>query len=222
MHLQNLPNVKINCHGFIESVEFVVLHYTVEDLESTFEIFADPHIGVSAHFIIDEDGSVYDLLNSLSEAPMLARHAGKSCYTDRLGKQWSDFNKISIGIELINKNGNIISYTHEQYDSLFELISALRNKYISLNDPERIVGHEHIAGWRGKVDPGCLFDWGLLYGQVYPDHDTPDRKNYCPIPVKDVLINFLDCVPPEKSAANVYWRNINLLLETYTRLLNEV
>jgi hypothetical protein len=29
-------------------------------------------------------------------------------------------------------------------------------------------------------------------------------------------------VPLEKSAANIYWRNINLLLETYTRILNEV
>lgn len=222
MYLHKPPSVKINSHGVIDSVEFVVLHYTVEDLESTFKIFSDFRVGVSAHLVIDEDGSIYDLLNCLNEAPRFARHAGQSEYTDKSGKQWNDFNKMSIGIEMVNRNGNIIPYTQAQYDSLFEIVSVLRTKYVSLNDPERIVGHEHIAGWRGKVDPGCLFDWEFLYKRLYPGYDIPSRSSYCPQPVRDVLTNFLNCVPSEKATANVYWRNINLLLETYIRLLNEV
>ena len=221
MEFHPTPNRKINCNGSLESVEFIVIHYTVEDLESTFDIFSDPTIGVSSHFVIAEDGLVYSLLDCLSDSPVSARHTGESYYMDRTGNYWSNFNKISIGIEMVNRNGNIIPYNKEQYESLFKVIFILKSKYSSLHDPERIIGHEHIAGWRGKVDPGYLFDWNLLFRTLYPNFDIPNREGACPFLVRKMLGKFLDCIPSENASANIYWRNINLLLETYTRLLNE-
>ena len=82
-------------------------------------------------------------------------------------KQWKNFNNFSIGIELINLNGNLFPFTDQQYQSLFKVINHLKNKYPALNSEKRILGHEQIAGFRGKKDPGVLFDWPLLFQKIY-------------------------------------------------------
>ncbi len=159
-------------------VEFVILHYTAQSLKESLKIFlSNEKPTVSCHFLIDEKGKVYELVSSYEGACMKAFHAGKSHFLDSAGKKWESFNNFSIGIELINWNGNIIPFTEEQYKSLFELLCYLKNIYPSLQNPERILGHEHIAGFRGKSDPGYLFDWKKLFQNVYPDHSLPNRDS---------------------------------------------
>lgn len=149
-------------------VEFVIIHYTAQGLQASLDIFTKQKSPkVSAHLLIDERGEVYELVSCWDGSCAQAFHAGLSRYKDSSGQDWNQFNQFSIGIELINKNGNIFPYTQIQYNSLFKTLTHLQNFYPALKNPERILGHEHIAGFRGKRDPGYLFDWPLLFHSVY-------------------------------------------------------
>lgn len=153
-------------------VEFLVIHYSACSLEGTLEIFHTPARKVCAHFIVDQDGSIYDLGNFWSGPILRAAHAGKSIF-DLDGRKWEGMNAYSIGVELINFNGNVMPYPQAQMDSLSDLAKHLVSRFPALQNPHRVVGHEQIAGFRGKVDPGILFDWEDFFKQVYPD-----LKNY--------------------------------------------
>lgn len=146
-------------------VDFLVLHYTACDLSRTLEIFKDTERKVSAHFVLDTDGTVYDLGDFLNGPILRAAHAGKS-HLEVEGVKYVNFNQFSIGIEIINLNGNLLKYTEEQYSALAELVRHLQKRFPNLNNPERIVGHEHIAHYRGKADPGVLFDWNKFLTSI--------------------------------------------------------
>lgn len=163
-------------------VEYVVLHFTATTLERALEIFMDPRSEVSAHLVIGVDGSVYEVVPCLDGAPRRAWHAGRS----RLevgspgGREVVEgFNDRSIGIELVNLNGNLYPYSEAQYRSLFAVIERLKARYPALATPEAIVGHEQIAGFRGKCDPGLRFEWGRLFGVCYPNQGAPERPPVC-------------------------------------------
>ena len=150
------------------SVEFLIIHYTAQSFQGSLDIFlskSEPQ--VSCHLLIDEKGQVYELVKCWNNFCQKAFHAGKSRWKDFNGKDWKNFNAFSIGIELVNLNGNVFAYTEEQYKALFKVIQHLRTVYSNLKTPYRILGHEHIAGFRGKVDPGTFFDWKRLYKAVY-------------------------------------------------------
>lgn len=179
-------------------VEFVVLHYTAQSLKESLRIltsgpcpvsrqlktFIPPASfvlssgshPVSCHLLIDEEGKLYELVECWEGVCKKAFHAGKSRFVDSQGKKWERFNDFSIGIELVNWNGNVFPFTDYQYRSLQELLHQLKNVYPALRNPERIVGHEHIAGFRGKKDPGGLFDWTRFFKSVYPEQAMPARK----------------------------------------------
>ena len=150
------------------SVQFAVLHYTAQSLKKSLEIFLSPFASpVSCHLLIDERGGVFELVESWEGPCQKAFHAGPSRFVDSENKVWEDFNNFSLGIELVNWNGNIFYFTESQYESLFKALSHLKSVYPALQNPDRIVGHEHIAGFRGKKDPGHLFDWPRLFKSVY-------------------------------------------------------
>lgn len=142
-------------------VEFVILHYTAANLKRTLEIFSDPKRKVCAHFVLDTDGCIYDLGNFLTGPIRQGAHAGVSHF-ELSGVKLSAFNKMSIGIEIVNLNGNLLSYTQAQYEALTELLRHLIARFPELKQPGHILGHEDIAGFRGKCDPGVLFDWSRL------------------------------------------------------------
>lgn len=139
-------------------VEFLVLHYTACDLHRTLEIFNDREKKVCAHFVIDTDGSCHDLGGFWAGPIKQAAHAGKSELEISDG-HFESFNLFSIGIEMVNLNGNLLEYTSGQYETLKELTLHLQERFPKLKNSERIVGHEHIAFFRGKCDPGLQFDW---------------------------------------------------------------
>ena len=156
--------------------EFVVLHYTALSLKESLKIFLNPDPPeVSCHLLIDEEGITYELVSCWNKTCYKAFHAGRSVFVDPKEKKWENFNCFSIGIELVNWNGNIFHFTKKQYESLFKILPHLKSIYPELQNPERIIGHEHIAGFRGKSDPGYLFDWPRLFKNVYPDHLPPAR-----------------------------------------------
>lgn len=162
-----------NFHNKEVDMSFIVLHYTACSLEETLKIFLDSNSQVSAHFVINTDGQVYNCV----ELNKPAWHAGQSHFQDEKNKKWKSFNDFSIGIELINLNGNLFLYSDLQYESLFELIKYLQNKYPLLKEPNKILGHEHIAGFRGKADPGCCFDWKKLFTNCYAEKAYSIKKS---------------------------------------------
>lgn len=163
-------------------VRYVVLHFTAAPLTRTLGILTDPATEVSAHLVIDRDGTVYELVECLSGVAKRAWHAGKSRLEVTSGPRQEvieGFNDFSIGIELVNLNGNIFPYTEAQYSSLVSLIEVLKGLYPALRQPEAIVGHEQIAGFRGKSDPGRLFEWSRLFAVCYPGQGAPERHCLC-------------------------------------------
>ena len=108
---------------------------------------------VSAHFLIERDGSVLQFVSCLNRA----WHAGASCFADRAG-----CNDFSLGIEL--EGTDDLAYSDLQYAALVKLINALQVVYPELRR-ERICGHSDIAPGR-KTDPGPAFDWARLSGML--------------------------------------------------------
>lgn len=142
-------------------VSMVVLHYTgMPTAESALERMCDPAAEVSAHYMIDEDGTVTRLVSESKRA----WHAGRSYW-----RGISDINSASIGIELVNPGHEwgYRPFTEAQMDSLLPLLADI----VERHDIPRanVVGHSDIAPSR-KQDPGELFDWELLadYGLALP------------------------------------------------------
>ena len=157
-------------------VQFAVLHYTAQSLEGSLKIFLNPEKPVSCHLLIDRNGTVYELVKCWEGFCLKAFHSGPSFFKDSKDVEWKNFNNFSLGIELVNWNGNIFNFTEKQYQSLFTVLSHLKNKYPALQDSGRVLGHEHIAGFRGKADPGCFFDWPRLFKNIYPGLEQKNFK----------------------------------------------
>ena len=103
---------------------------------------------VSAHYLIGDDGHIYQLVDDGNRA----WHAG--------GGSWgtiSDLNSASIGIEIDNERGE--AYTAEQIASIIRLLDDLCTR---LDIPRtQVIGHSDLAP-RRKVDPGARFPWKTL------------------------------------------------------------
>lgn len=140
-------------------VELVVLHFTaMPTCADALERLCDPGAEVSAHYLIDRDGS---LLQLVDEA-MRAWHAGAGEW-DGAG----DVNSRSIGIELVNTGAE--PFPEPQMAALERLLSGLLARH-GLS-PRAVIGHSDMAPDR-KGDPGPRFDWRRLAAQglsVWPD-----------------------------------------------------
>lgn len=134
-------------------VSMVVLHYTgMRTAAEALERLCDPAAEVSAHYMIDEDGTVIRLVDEAKRA----WHAGRSYW-----RGITDVNSASIGIELVNP-GHEFGYRpfpEAQMEALIPLLADI----VKRHDVPRanVVGHSDIAPAR-KEDPGELFPWDLL------------------------------------------------------------
>jgi N-acetyl-anhydromuramyl-L-alanine amidase AmpD len=181
-------------------------------LESTVNSFLNPGRDVSAHLIVDQNGDVYEIVPCLEGTCMTAWHAGQSeLIAD--GIRWASFNKFSIGIELVNWNGNAFEYTERQYQTLFEIIRRLQTLYPALRRWSRIVGHEDIAFRRGKVDPGAKFDWKRVFDECYEGSTWTERRTGCPEELCHAIENFARLASDVGVDRNRVWRSVSRLLE---------
>ena len=134
-------------------VEMLVLHYTgMKTFQEALNRMRDSGAKVSAHYVVDETGETYRLVDEEKRA----WHAGVSSWRKK-----TDINSRSIGIEIVNP-GHEFGYRpfpDIQIKAVIELCNGIINRYrIS---PENIVGHSDIAPTR-KKDPGELFPWETL------------------------------------------------------------
>lgn len=119
----------------------IVLHATVGEAAPSLNWLANPQSYVSVHYLIDRDGTVYQMVDESKRA----WHAGSSFY-DNL----SDWNNFSIGIEMVNRNDGVDPYDPPLVESARKLCVYLVGKYhIS---PDMIVSHAMIS-LVGKSDP---------------------------------------------------------------------
>lgn len=142
-----------NCNDRKLPINMVVLHYTeMKPVETALERLCDPEAGVSAHYLISEEGEV----TLLVPEDKRAWHAGVSYW-----RGVRDVNSASIGIEL-DHPGHGLGYrpfAEAQIDALIPLLHSIIQRY----DIPRanVVGHSDVAPQR-KTDPGELFPWERL------------------------------------------------------------
>src|SRR5690348_186726 len=94
MEPRDRPSPNFDARPGAGIVDMLILHYT--GMRTGAEALArlcDPAAKVSAHYLIEEDGAVWRLV----EEAHRAWHAGLSCWRD-----CCDINGVSIGIELVN------------------------------------------------------------------------------------------------------------------------
>jgi len=133
----------------------LVLHYT--GMKTGAEALArlrDPAAPrVSAHYMVDEDGTIYGLVPEERRA----WHAGVSFWRGE-----SDINGASIGIELVNPGHEhgYRAFPDRQIERLIDLIDDIRGRWTI--EERDIVGHSDVAPSR-KQDPGELFPWERLF-----------------------------------------------------------
>lgn len=151
------------------AVDMLILHYT--GMRSGAEALArlrDPEAGVSSHYLVEEDGRIFRLV----EEGRRARHAGVSHWGGR-----SALNAFSIGIEIVNPGHE---WGYRPFPALQMAAVAELCLDILARHPipaRHVLAHSDVAPDR-KEDPGELFDWpGLAKCGVglWPERDAePD------------------------------------------------
>jgi N-acetylmuramoyl-L-alanine amidase len=133
--------------------DLLLIHYTgMRDSGAAVQRMTDPASKVSSHYLIDEDGTVYRLV----EESRRAWHAGASYWAGE-----RDINGVSIGIELVNP-GHEFGYRPFPQSQMSALIELAREVLARNPIPaSRVLGHSDVAP-RRKIDPGELFDWRAL------------------------------------------------------------
>jgi N-acetylmuramoyl-L-alanine amidase len=147
----NIINKKVS-FGFAansnRNVNSVIVHSTFNnsggdkyDIDLVIKQFST--YGVSAHYVIGRDGTVYQLVDEKDNS----YHAGKSSLPDGT----TNVNSCSIGIELMTSYTE--SPTEEQNKALLNLINSIKKRY----SIKYVLRHSDIAPVR-KTDP-WNFDW---------------------------------------------------------------
>src|SRR5215510_11405009 len=112
----------------------------------------DAEAKVSAHYTVDEDGTIY------AHVPegQRAWHAGASWWAGE-----RNVNGRSIGIEIVNPGHEFgyRSFPDAQIDAVIRLSLEILSRHAI--PPERVIGHSDVAPAR-KQDPGELFPWKTL------------------------------------------------------------
>lgn len=154
-------------------VSLIVLHYTgMETGREALERLRDQDAGVSAHYFIEEDGTLHQLVSET----LRAHHAGLGYWN---GIQ--DVNAASIGIEIVNP-GHFWGYRpfpDIQIERLLELLRDLFSRH-GLSQLSTI-GHSDLAPDR-KDDPGELFPWSRLAADGYALPQWTGESDPAPIP----------------------------------------
>ena len=131
----------------------IVLHYT--DMLTAHESISrlcDVEAKVSAHYLIDTDGTIHELVDELDRA----WHAGVSFWAEE-----EDLNSSSIGIELQNRGQQhgYEDFPNAQIEALIILINDIKTRYKIVK--QNVLAHSDIAPDR-KIDPDYKFPWVKL------------------------------------------------------------
>ena len=134
-------------------IDHLVLHYTgMRGEDAARDWLCDPRAQVSCHYLVYEDGRVFQLVDENQRA----WHAGKSVW-----RGVTDINSRSIGIEICNP-GHEFGYKlfgDRQIEAVIGLCRSVFSRHFI--PPHQVVAHSDIAPTR-KADPGEFFPWEWL------------------------------------------------------------
>lgn len=156
IHTRDYPSPNFNDRS--APISMIVLHYTaLPTCEDALERLSDTTnaLGrVSAHYLVDRDGTAYQMVATSKRA----WHAGVGSW-----RGLDDVNSRSIGIEIVNigldDKGKREPFPDVQIDSVIALCKDIQGRY---GIPARnIVGHADTAPCR-RQDPGEVFPWKKL------------------------------------------------------------
>lgn len=160
------PNFGERAPGSV--IDILLLHYTgMASAEAALARLCDPAAAVSAHYLIDEAGQVYSLVDEETRA----WHAGEAAWAGEC-----DINSRAIGIELANPGHDLgyRDFPDAQIGALITLALGILSRHPI--PPPRVLGHSDVAPHR-KLDPGERFPWDRLaaagIGQVPPKGLAP-------------------------------------------------
>jgi N-acetylmuramoyl-L-alanine amidase len=142
-----------NFNERLHPLDMLVLHYTgMKDGPSALARLCDPVAQVSAHYMVEEDGRVFQIVPEDKRA----YQAGRSWWQGH-----EDLNSRSIGIEVVNGGHEygLPPFPDRQIEVVIELCKGILSRWPIPQD--RIVAHSDIAPDR-KEDPGERFPWKRL------------------------------------------------------------
>ena len=151
-------------------ISVLVLHYTgMETGAAALKRMQDPDAKVSAHYMIEEDGTIFRLVDEEKRA----WHAGVGSWNGV-----TNINSNSIGIEIVNGGHDygLPDFPDVQIMAVIALSKDIitRHKIAARN----VVGHSDIAPER-KTDPGEKFPWAGLAAAgigLFPQSISEDRR----------------------------------------------
>jgi N-acetylmuramoyl-L-alanine amidase len=134
-------------------IDILLLHYTgMPTGAAAVARLCDPEAKVSAHYTVDEDGTIFAHVAEERRA----WHAGLSWWAGE-----RNVNARSIGIEIVNP-GHEFGYRSFPDLQIEAVIKLSRDIVQRRKIPAaRVLGHSDVAPAR-KLDPGELFPWGKL------------------------------------------------------------
>jgi N-acetylmuramoyl-L-alanine amidase len=154
------------------AIDTLILHYTgMRSAADALARLTDPAAKVSAHYLVDEDGTVVALVPD----ELRAWHAGLSWWRGRAA-----LNDVSLGVELVNPGHEwgYRPFPEAQMAALLGLAERLLRRWGIA--PDRVLGHSDVAPAR-KDDPGELFDWPRLARAglcpAVPEAAAPERPD---------------------------------------------
>lgn len=152
MEILSRPSPNFDGRGN-QPLDMLVLHYTdMKTTEEAVQRLCDAEAKVSAHYVVGENGEIYQLVNETDRA----WHAGESHWRGS-----AQINARSIGIEIANR-GHSHDYPDFPDAQIVAVIALCKDIIERYNIPERnVVGHSDIAFLR-KMDPGEKFPWAKL------------------------------------------------------------
>lgn len=170
------PNVNDRPVG--TRIDMVILHYTgMKTGKAALDRLCDPDAKVSAHYLIDEDGTTYRMVAD----DRRAWHAGFSHWSGAV-----DINDRSIGIEIVNPGHEFgyRAFPEAQMTAVEELLAQVIARHRI--PAARVIGHSDIAPNR-KQDPGELFDWKRLADKGLSIWPTEPRDAIAPADARRYL-----------------------------------
>ncbi|MDV7340052.1 N-acetylmuramoyl-L-alanine amidase [Terasakiella sp. A23] len=150
-----IPSPSPNCDDRPKDqpIDMLILHYTgMKTGAEALDRMCDPAAEVSAHYMVEEDGRVFQLVDEEKRA----WHAGVSHWRGH-----TNINARSVGIEIVNPGHEwgYRAFPDAQIRSIITLCKAILNRHSI--ETRNIIGHSDIAPTR-KEDPGELFPWARL------------------------------------------------------------
>ena len=162
--IRELPSPNWDARPPGTPIDVLILHYTgMPTAQAALDRLRDPAARVSSHYVVDEDGAVWRLVDEAHRA----WHAGVSSWRGH-----RTLNDRSVGIEIVNPGHEwgYRPFPALQMAAVCDLCLGILGRHPI---PARnVVGHSDVAPDR-KEDPGELFDWpGLAANGVglWPSH----------------------------------------------------